>query len=590
MRSKYSVIIIVTVAVLLELIFIIEYQFARRGIRKDVEHRAETELRVKNLEIQKVMVQVETAITNTVWAAERMLEQPDSLYSVLRRMVEQNPTIVGGGLMFKADYYPQKGHWFEPYVAQRSNGTIEEAQIGSASHNYLEAEFFLNGIKAGEGRWSEPYYDNAGAKMMLCTYTIPVRDSKGETVALLGADVSLNWLSSVINASHIYPSSYNVVISRTGLVMVCPDESLIMRSTIQEVTASSADTTTRHINQQQMAGKSGHEDITDINGEKVTVFYAPVDGETGWSMSVVCDRDEIYAGLREVSIYLTLLMLAGLALLGYIIYRTARSARSLQKATAEKERIGSELRIARAIQESMLPKTFPPYPERDDLDIFASLVPAKEVGGDLYDFLIRDEKLFFCIGDVAGKGVPASLVMAVTRSLFRTASSHEDQPEVIVSVMNEAMADMNDSDMFVTLFVGVLELKTGQLLYCNAGHEEPLLLSEERRVKSEEPKLPSNNVPVGLMPDWKYEGQQTTIRPGTTLFLYTDGLTEAENSAHAQFGKQRVDKTAQQALHGGQLAPEAIIALQTEALHRFVGNAEQSDDLTMLAIKYKGQG
>ena len=174
MRSKYSVIIIVTVAVLLELIFIIEYQFARRGIRKDVEHRAETELRVKNLEIQKVMVQVETAITNTVWAAERMLEQPDSLYSVLRRMVEQNPTIVGGGLMFKADYYPQKGHWFEPYVAQRSNGTIEEAQIGSASHNYLEAEFFLNGIKAGEGRWSEPYYDNAGAKMMLCTYTIPV--------------------------------------------------------------------------------------------------------------------------------------------------------------------------------------------------------------------------------------------------------------------------------------------------------------------------------------------------------------------------------------------------------------------------------
>ena len=219
MKSKYSVAIIVTVAILLELIFIVPFLFARNAIREDVEHRAESELRVKNLEIQKVMVAVETAIGNSLWAAERLLEKPDSLYTVIRRLVEQNPTIVGAGMMFKADYYPQKGRWFEPYVAQRADGTIEEDQIGSASHNYLEAEFYQNGILAGQGRWSEPYFDEAGAKMMLCTYTIPVHDRKGEIVGLLGADVSLNWLSSVINASHIYPSSYNVVISRTGMVM-----------------------------------------------------------------------------------------------------------------------------------------------------------------------------------------------------------------------------------------------------------------------------------------------------------------------------------------------------------------------------------
>ena len=270
MKNKSGVVIIVTVAVLLEIIFLVEYIFAHKGIREEVEHKAETELRVKNLEIQKVMVAVETAISNTVWAAERNIDEPDSLYSVLRRMVEQNPTIVGAGLMFKADYYPQKGHWFEPYVAQRQDGSIEEAQIGSKSHNYLEAEFYLSGLKAGRGVWSEPYYDNAGAKMMLCTYTIPVCNSKGETVALFGADVSLNWLSSVINASHIYPSSYNVVISRTGLVMVCPDENLIMRSTIQEVTEDAVDTTTRYINQQQMSGQSGHQDITGIDGVSST--------------------------------------------------------------------------------------------------------------------------------------------------------------------------------------------------------------------------------------------------------------------------------------------------------------------------------
>ena len=590
--TKPSVAIIVTVAVLLEIIFIVEYMFARKGIREEVEHRAETELRLKNLEIQKVMVAVETAICNTVWAAEYVLEEPDSLYSVVRRMVEQNPTIVGGGLMSRPDYYPQKGHWFEPYVAERPDGTIEEAQIGSASHNYLEAEFYLNGISAGKGRWSEPYYDDAGAKMMLCTYTTPIHNAKGETVALLGADVSLEWLSTVINASHIYPSSYNVIISRTGMVMVCPDESRILRNTIQEVTEASIDTTTRYINQQQMSGASGHQDITDNNGERISVFYAPIDGETGWSMSVVCSQKEIYADLQEVSLYLTLLMLAGMALLGFIIYRAAKSARTLQKATAERERISSELRIARSIQESMLPKLSTLNPQLSThFDIFASLVPAKEVGGDLYDFHIRDEKLFFCIGDVAGKGVPASLVMAVTRSLFRSVSAHEDQPEAIVTTMNESLAEMNDSDMFVTLFVGVLYLTSGILRYCNAGHEEPLLL------KSEEVKgatsshfnlltFSHSNIPVGMMPNWNYEGQETHISPGTTIFLYTDGLTEAEDINHAQFGKQRLTRAARQAQTDNACDPKALIAYITEVLHRFVGNAEQSDDLTMLAIQY----
>ena len=581
-RARSSIAIIVIVAALLEFILIVEYLFASKGIREEVEHRAETELRIKNLEIQKVMVAVETAMSNTVWAAERMLERPDSLYNVLHRMVEQTPTIVGAGLMFKADYYPQKGHWFEPYVAQRQDGSIEEEQIGSASHNYLEAEFYLSGISAGQGKWSEPYYDDAGAKMMLCTYTIPVRNKEKEIVALLGADVSLEWLTSVVNANQIYPSSYNIVITRTGQVLVCPEESLIMQRTIQEITSSASDTMTRHINRQMMSGGSGHNKIEGIDGKMKTVFYAPIDGETGWSMAVVCNDKEIYAELRNVAFYLSLLMLAGLALLGYIIYRTARSERSLQKANAEKERIGSELRIARNIQESMLPKTFPPYPERSDVNIFASLVPAKEVGGDLYDYHIRDEKLFFCIGDVSGKGVPAALLMAVTRSLFRNVSANEDMPENIVTAMNKSMVEMDQSDMFVTLFVGALDLTTGQLRYCNAGHEVPLLIGKGTGL------LPSNNnIPIGLMPEWNYEGQETLIYPGTTIFLYTDGLTEAENKAHIQYGKQQMVKTAQQILHDGSSTnPENIIALQKDALNQFVGNAEQSDDLTMLAIRF----
>ena len=333
-----------------------------------------------------------------------------------------------------------------------------------------------------------------------------------------------------------------------------------------------------------MSGQSGHTNMLGISGQKKTVFYGPLDDDTGWSMAVICNHKDIYSNLHKVTLYLILLMLAGMALLGYIIYRTARSARSLSQATAEKERIGSELRIARAIQESMLPKTFPPYPERGDVDIFATLVPAKEVGGDLYDFHIRDEKLFFCLGDVSGKGVPASLVMAVTRSLFRSVSTHEDMPERITSTINDAMSDMNESGMFVTLFLGVLDMTTGLLRYCNAGHEVPLLIGKGVGLLPAE-----NNIPLGLTSGWNYEGQEALIYPGTTIFLYTDGLTEAEDSTHAQFGKQRMVKTAQKALREGSSNPQSIITLQTEALSRFVGNAEQSDDLTMLAIRYKNQ-
>ena len=203
------------------------------------------------------------------------------------------------------------------------------------------------------------------------------------------------------------------------------------------------------------------------------------------------------------------------------------------------------------------------------------------MGGDLYDFFTRDGQLFFCIGDVAGKGVPAALVMAVTRSLFRAVASHRQMPDDIVHDMNESMAEMNESNMFVTLFVGVLDLESGQLHYCNAGHETPLLVGRGVGLLPTE-----NNIPVGLMAGWDFKGQETIIHPLTTIFLYTDGLTEAEDSTHAQFGKPRMVEMARQTLTTDNYSPQHLVTFMSDAVHRFVGDAEQSDDLTMLAIQY----
>ncbi len=577
-QTKASLAILITAAILIETTLLVQYFYAARGIREGVTHRAKAELSLTSLRVRNVAIAVEVASANMAWVIERELDTPDSIYSSIRRLVEYNPTIVGCGVSFIPDYYPDKGHWFEPYVAMRDDGTIDELQIGSASHDYLKATWFKTGLQANPGAWTEPYFDEAGARMMLCTYVVPVHDRQGRVVAVLGADVSLDWLSTTINAHPIYPSSYNLMVSREGKMLACPMDKAVMRSYIAAAISEMGDSTISRIGERMLAGESGVANVKDGRGNHKFVFYAPIEGDAGWSMAVVCASEEIFHSLRTVSLTLSLLMLVGLALLAYIVFRTIRGFNHLQVVSAEKERMGSELRIANAIQMGMLPKTFPPFPDRNDVELSGSLVPAKEVGGDLYDFFIRDEKLFFCVGDVSGKGVPASLVMAVTRSLFRSVSVREANPGRIVESMNTSMSEMNDSNMFVTLFVGVLDLPTGRLHYCNAGHCAPLLIG------SGVGSLPvDSNIPIGLMGDWNFVSQEAIVSPKTIIFLYTDGLTEAENAQHEQFGEVRMLKVARQEHYDN---PAALIEQMTEAVGQFVSGAVQSDDLTMLALRY----
>ena len=251
----------------------------------------------------------------------------------------------------------------------------------------------------------------------------------------------------------------------------------------------------------------------------------------------------------------------------------------LKTTTAAKASIENELEIAHGIQMSMLPKTYPAFPYRNDIDIYGQVTPAKAVGGDLYDFFIHDEKLFFCIGDVSGKGVPASLVMAVTRSLFRNIAAHTAHPDRMVTALNEALSDNNETNMFVTLFVGVLDLSSGHLSYSNAGHDMPLLLTDDEVIVLS----CDANVPAGVIPGWTFTCQQLEMKTGTTLFLYTDGLNEAEDIHHNQFGMERMQQTAMNATR----TPQQFVSIMREEVAKFVGDAEQSDDLTMLAIQYK---
>ena len=224
---------------------------------------------------------------------------------------------------------------------------------------------------------------------------------------------------------------------------------------------------------------------------------------------------------------------------------------------------------------SMVPTEFP---ERDGIDIYGSMTPAKAVGGDLYDFFFEGDKLYFCIGDVSGKGIPASLVMAMTRTAFRSVSAHEDSPRLIVRSMNDSMAEMNEYNMFVTFFCGVLNLENGHLCYCNAGHNPPRVMTDHLFTMPVDP-----NLPLGVVEGYPFTEQEMDLHYDDALFLYTDGLTEAENGAHELFGDNRLDD----ALRTRRSAAEHLENMQNTVV-AFVGGAPQSDDLTMLFLHYLG--
>ena len=624
-----------------------------------------------NAKVGQALSEVSTATSNRVDEIEKNLDRPDRLADIMSEVVGQNPTIRSCGISFVAGYYPQKGRWFCPYAVRVEDGKIEKRIIGSASHDYLKAKWFTEALEADSSYWSRPFFDASDSITPLVSYMMPVKDKQGKTVAILGADLSLEWIRERLFGG-VYSDNDSVhinlrdnserrrndggfvnidwrgvtkkfIIDDDGTFIVHPDKNLIIKKNYFELAKTTPDTIDDHVGHRMVAGKTGtHTEehgiliksfkFFDSDFMPVYMFYEPVK-YTNWSIASVVPSvmvDILAIGNGVIMIVLIAIALFITRFVGRRVIKRATKPlkqlaasadevargnfnaalpqikhndeirllrdsfegmqhslknyiEELKETTASKAAIEKELKVAHDIQMSMLPKTFPPYPERNDIDIYGTLTPAKDVGGDLFDFYIRNELLFFCVGDVSGKGVPASLVMAVTRSLFRNISNHISEPDLIVKTLNSAMAEGNEASMFVTLFLGVLDLQTGVLKYCNAGHNSPLVIGHDVQTLRCD-----SNVPIGVLDDWDYSCQELRLEPQTTVFLYTDGLNEAEDITHAQFSEKRIISVLSSLLAEGSNNPETFVGKMSESVHAFVGEAEQSDDLTMLAVKYKG--
>jgi sigma-B regulation protein RsbU (phosphoserine phosphatase) len=252
----------------------------------------------------------------------------------------------------------------------------------------------------------------------------------------------------------------------------------------------------------------------------------------------------------------------------------------VKKVTAEKERIGAELNVATQIQADMLPNIFPAFPERPEFDIYATMTPAKEVGGDFYDFfLIDDDHLGMVMADVSGKGVPAALFMMMSKILVNNFAMMGGSPAKVLEQVNTQICKNNEEEMFVTVWFGVMEISTGKITAANAGHEYPIVKKSSGGFELFKDK---HGFVIGGMDGMKYKEYEFTLEKGGTLFLYTDGVAEATNANNELFG---VDRMLEALNTAPQASPEELLANMKKSVDVFVGVAPQFDDLTMLSIK-----
>ena len=583
------------------------------------------------------MLEVSVAVENNIFDIERNLGQPNEMQRITERIVKLNPRIRSCGISFIENYYPNKGHAFCPYTWKDDSLQVN-TQKGTPLGDYLESEWFKEAVAKDSAYWSKPFFDAHEKERPFVAYLQPIHDRQGRVVAILGADLSLEFMTDLLvkqdsatTAEGWIAVAQSYLLQHDGTYITHPEKKRILKANyFRHFQDADEPGIAKKLIADMKKGVKSEDEIEKaviIDRDNCYVFYSPIKN-TDWVLatempSIALEMFGIIGGLLALLIIVFILMVTFLVCQLAIsqvskplkhlsatadeiangkfntalpvidshdeIHKLRDSFENMQlsltdyieklkSTTAAKASIESELKIAHDIQMSMLPKTYPAFPERHDVDIYGQVTPAKAVGGDLYDFYIRDNKLIFCIGDVSGKGVPASLVMAVTRSLFRNISAYTQAPDRIVVAVNDALSDNNESSMFVTFFVGVLDLASGHLDYANAAHNPPLVLRG-----SEVSTLPcESNIPVGVMPEWSYTVETLQMEKGDCLFLYTDGLNEAEDIDHQQFGMERVEQVAKTTAN----TPQTLIEAMTSSVEQFVGNAEQSDDLTMLAIHY----
>lgn len=583
-------------------------------------------------QLQEVLRSIEEGTRLLASTLRETTVSRDELERVIRAFVAGNPRVYGSTAAVSPEISAAAPYFY------RKGGEIVRVDLASESYRYWEKGWYTSAASSGVPAWSDPYFDEGGGNVMMVTYSVPVsgvKEGQRKFLGVVTADVSLQWLNEVIQTAGSGVAGYAAVLSRQGHVLAHPDPNAVTGNrTALELVRPEADPKAKGIVRKMLEGEKGFVPYHDLYlGERARVAFQPVGG-AGWSFAVVYREADLLKPANGLARTQLAILGAGLAALVLLVAalsgRLTRPLRllsasasriatgdldlalppissrdevgeltsafhemraslksyihNLEVTTRAKERLESELEIARQIQMDMLPEGMAGGGSSDGYALSAILEPARHVGGDLYDHFRQGSKVVFVVGDVSGKGVAAALFMARAKTAFQAVAAREPDLTEVLRTVNRGLCQENEQGMFVTLFAGCLDAGTGELTYASAGHDAPVLLPGAGGA----PRfLELDGGPVlGLLEVSDYPTRRTKLLPNDTLLLYTDGVSEATDESGAFFTLERlVDVLAK--TPAGSTAEVADTVLK--AVKAFAGRAPQSDDITVMAVRYPGR-
>ncbi|MCX5804515.1 MAG: SpoIIE family protein phosphatase [Proteobacteria bacterium] len=616
-------------------IFGYNHYVSRQIIERGIGENSKNLILASKNKIEAVLASAQKIPENISYFLENSSYNESELYQLLYTVAKKNPEIYGITIAFEPYAFKKDAEYFAPCFFKEEGG-ISFKHLDK-HYNYFFRDWYQIPKELQRPEWTEPYFDDSRG-ILMCSYGVPFyknTDGRRQLAGVVVVEVSIEKLREIVSSIKILKTGYGFLISKNGTYVTHPMKELIMNETIFSIAEARDKKGLREIGRRMIKGESSLTPFmasSVLTGKECWMTHVPIESN-GWSLAVLFPQDELMEDIVRLNKIVFFLGVSGIFLLAVATVYIARSItgplRAMAKATegigsgnldielpvvtsgdevgrlteafgymktslkayieeltettALKERMESELKVAHDIQMSILPKMFPPFPDRMEFDIYAMIRPAKEVGGDFYDFFqIDHDHLCFVIADVSGKGIPASLFMAVTKTLIKSKATVGLTPDRIISRVNEELCVGNDTNMFVTIFCAILNVCNGEMEYTNGGHNPPLIIrktGEVSMIKS------TGGIVVGVIDDAKYTIDKLTLEPGDSIYLYTDGVNEAMNKNGEFFSDKRLE---QGIIRLKEESIKDIIDGIMEEIEYFVQDMPQSDDITMMVIQYKG--
>lgn len=628
---RYSLFFLAAILLIFFIAFVYSYGYSSVLLLEGAEKDATILTQQTIARFENVLQPAELVPQTLVNAMENPNISYNDILRISREFVVQDTVVFGSCLAFEPYGYDKDQYWYAPYIYEKGKN-VSTRLLGSSSYDYFKMDWYRLPKLLHKPVWTEPYFDKGGGNALMCTYSIPFYKTVNGINTFAGVltmDISLDAFERMVKEIKVYKSGYGFLVSREGMIITSP--LMVMENkNILEIARDRKGHEMIKAVKAMLAGKTGFTSTDGLEAKNHPSFlsYAPV-ASTGWSFGIVFPADELLDDLfRFFKKILWIFLYSILALLLATTMITRRLTRpiirlveatkmigqgdfhaklpfrkskdeiaqltnafgvmqdelrnyvvSLQETTMAKEKIESELHVAHTIQMGMLPRGFN---TPSNWELYATLDPAKAVGGDLYDFFYLDpEHLCIAIGDVAGKGVPASLFMMVTRTLLRAKAIAGIPINEVMQSINHELCQDNPNQMFVTFFAGIVHLKTGEMEFCNAGHNYPYILGPGGDIRQIKAK---GGLPLGVNETMSYRSEKFCFKPREILVLTTDGITDALNASNDFFGETKLASSlASMANKNTKGLTDSLII----ELKRFSLGTEQADDITILALQYK---